>query len=34
MQSALSKQLKVLEGILSKLQRPVEPVLAQQKTGT
>ena len=34
MQAALSKQLKILEGILSKLQRPVEPTLERRKTGT
>ena len=34
-QAALSQQLKVLEGILTKLQRPPgEPALAQKKTGT
>ncbi len=35
MQAALTKQLKVLEGILTKLQRPPgEKALAQKKTGT
>ena len=34
MQSDLNKQLKVLGGILTKLQRPVEEPLVQKKTGT
>jgi hypothetical protein len=34
LQSALSKQLKVLEGILTKLQRPAVAPLEQKKTGT
>jgi hypothetical protein len=34
LQSSLTKQLRVLEGILTKLQRPPETAQAQQKTGT
>jgi len=34
LQAALTKQLRVLEGILTKLQRPLDAALAQKKTGT